>query len=573
MPSPAEEASLPPLIVIVGPTAAGKTALAVRLARDVGGEIVSADSRQVYRGMDVGTAKATPQEQALVPHHLIDVVDPDETLGLAQFQEMAYAAIDDVLARARVPFLVGGTGQYVMAVVEGWRVPRVPPDEVLRRDLYRQAKEEGAEALHNRLRTLDPGAAERIDPRNVRRVIRALEVCLTTGRPISEQQGKSPPPYRILMIGLTMARPQLYQRIDERVERMIEAGLEDEVRRLLAEGYGFELPAMSGVGYGQFAPYMTGEAALVDVVREIKRATRRFVRHQSNWFRRDDPRICWFDTMPDPYDAALDLICEFLSRGKTPVAPESIQDGRHSQGSCRHSPGRRSPKAEPAQRLEASHLRSSIACIPIGGKTTMHVRIIGVTSFAQNDSAPEALLEHAGRTCYRSEPKGEPGKFLRARIREGHESIIEHASVTFEISGISRACSHQLVRHRIASYSQESQRYVGMSAPEFVVPPSVAENPQAVAIWDEFMGQVTKAYHRLRELGVRKEDARFVLPNAAATRIIVTMNFRSLRHFFSVRCDRAAQWEIRDLALEMLRQVHVLAPSVFGDLYDRFLQE
>jgi thymidylate synthase (FAD) len=201
----------------------------------------------------------------------------------------------------------------------------------------------------------------------------------------------------------------------------------------------------------------------------------------------------------------------------------------------------------------------------------MQVSIKGVTRFAEDPGAPEALLEHAGRACYRSEPKGDPGKFLRARIREGHESIIEHASVTFEISGISRACSHQLVRHRIASYSQESQRYVDMSEPEFVVPPSVAESSEAQAIWDRFMDQVADTYHQLRGLGVRKEDARFVLPNAAATTIIVTMNFRALRHFFSVRCERGAQWEIRRLAREMLRQVHELAPSVFGDLYDRFL--
>ena len=201
----------------------------------------------------------------------------------------------------------------------------------------------------------------------------------------------------------------------------------------------------------------------------------------------------------------------------------------------------------------------------------MHVEIIGITGFQIGEGGPEALLEHAGRACYRSESKGRPGKFLQARIREGHESIIEHASVTFEISGISRACSHQLVRHRLASYSQESQRYVDMTVPEFVMPPSVAENPQARAVWDEFMGQVSDTYRRLRELGTRKEDARFVLPNAAATRIIVTMNLRSLRHFFSVRCDKAAQWEIRALALEMLRQVHEIAPAVFADLYERFI--
>ena len=200
----------------------------------------------------------------------------------------------------------------------------------------------------------------------------------------------------------------------------------------------------------------------------------------------------------------------------------------------------------------------------------MQVEIIGVSNFTGGDGSAEGLVEYAGRACYRSAPKGDPGKFVSARVGEGHESIIEHASITFEISGISRACSHQLVRHRIASYSQESQRYVDMSAPEFVVPPSIAENSQAMVVWEECMGQVVDTYHRLRELGARKEDARFVLPNATATRIIVTMNFRALRHLFSVRCDKAAQWEIRDLALEMLQQVHALAPGVFGDLYERF---
>ena len=208
----------------------------------------------------------------------------------------------------------------------------------------------------------------------------------------------------------------------------------------------------------------------------------------------------------------------------------------------------------------------------------MQVQIIGATRFLRGDGGSEATdvevgLEHAGRACYRSVSRGDPARFLRSRIAEGHESIIEHASATFDIRGISRACSHQLVRHRLASYSQESQRYVHMSDPEFVVPPSVADNPEALAVWDEFTGRVTEAYIRLRDLGVRKEDARFVLPNASATRIIVTMNFRSLRHFFAVRCDKAAQWEIRALALEMLRQMYDLAPSVFGDLYERFLGE
>jgi tRNA dimethylallyltransferase len=200
-----------------------------------------------------------------------------------------------------------------MAVVEGWQVPRVPPDKGLRRKLYRQADAEGADALHARLCELDPVAAERIDPRNVRRVVRALEVCLVTGQPISEQQGKSPPPYRILMIGLTMPRPQLYEHIDRRVERMTAAGLEDEVRGLVASGYGFDLPAMSGVGYGQFAPYLAGEATPDDVIREIQRATRRFVRHQSNWFRQNDPRIYWLDATSEPFEPAFELVNGFLT--------------------------------------------------------------------------------------------------------------------------------------------------------------------------------------------------------------------------------------------------------------------
>ena len=313
-PSPVEkkEVGLPPLIVVVGPTAVGKTALAVRLAETVGGEIVSADSRQVYRGLDIGTAKAGPEEQARARHHLVDIVDPDETLGLAQFQALAYAAIDGILAWGRVPFLVGGTGQYVMSVAEGWVVPRVPPDEELRSQLYRQAETEGTQALHDRLRTLDPKAAGRIDARNVRRVVRALEVCLLTGEPISRQQTRTPPPYRLLIIGLALERSALYRHIDERVERMMAAGLEEEVRGLVAAGYGFDLPAMSGVGYGQFAPYLAGEISLEEVATRIKRASRRFVRQQANWFCSDDPRIHWFDAAGDPYAAALDLVRTFI---------------------------------------------------------------------------------------------------------------------------------------------------------------------------------------------------------------------------------------------------------------------
>jgi tRNA dimethylallyltransferase len=283
------------LLTLVGPTAVGKTALALHLAEALNGEIVSADSRLFYRGMDIGTAKPTAEERACVPHHLIDIADPDETVGLAEFQEQAYTAIDGILTRGKLPLLVGGTGQYVRAVLEGWCVPRVPPDADLRAELEAQAEREGCEALHARLTQLDPAAAEKIDPRNVRRVIRALEVCTLTGQPISEQQGREPPPYRILQIGLTMERETLYARADERIKAMIAAGLEGEVRRLVEAGYEWNLPAMSGLGYVQFKPYFEGEATLEEVVAEIKRDTRRFIRHQYNWFRLSDPAIRWFD--------------------------------------------------------------------------------------------------------------------------------------------------------------------------------------------------------------------------------------------------------------------------------------
>lgn len=196
----------------------------------------------------------------------------------------------------------------------------------------------------------------------------------------------------------------------------------------------------------------------------------------------------------------------------------------------------------------------------------MKVELIAVTRYLRGEGTPEELLEHAGRICYRSESRGEPGKFIQARVREGHESIIEHANASFEISGISRACSHQLVRHRLASYSQESQRYVEMTDPEWALPPDILENDEAMEIWKGFAGEVTGAYEALRELGIKKEDARFALPNGAATRIIVTMNFRELLHLFRIRISRAAQWEIRDVGVRMLELVYAQAPSVFADI-------
>ncbi len=196
----------------------------------------------------------------------------------------------------------------------------------------------------------------------------------------------------------------------------------------------------------------------------------------------------------------------------------------------------------------------------------MEVKLIALTQYFGDDGSPEALIEHAARVCYRSEPRGNRAAFIRARLRDGHESVIEHAAATFEVAGISRVCSHQLVRHRLASYSQESQRYVDMSAPEFVLPPELASNAAAREVWDAFAAQVTQTYQALRALGLKKEDARFVLPNATATRLVVTMNFRELRHFFRLRITPEAQWEIRAVAQRMLALLVPHAPTVFGSL-------
>ena len=287
------------IVVVVGPTAAGKTDLAIALAAALGGEIISADSRQIYRGMDIGTAKATPEQRARAPHHLLDVVNPDQVLTLAEYQHMAYDAITGVQSRGLVPILAGGTGQYVRAVTEGWQIPAVAPDPALRAALEAEALEAGAEAFHARLAGLDPRAAARIDYRNVRRVIRALEVCLVTGRPISELQSKEPPPWRAgrraCWIGVTRPRPELYARIDARVDRMIAGGLVEEVRALAGAGYGWDLPAMTGLGYRQVGQYLRGEMDLEAAIALIKKGTRRFVQQQYNWFPVSDPAIRWLD--------------------------------------------------------------------------------------------------------------------------------------------------------------------------------------------------------------------------------------------------------------------------------------
>ncbi len=284
-----------PLLLLVGPTAVGKTELAIRLAERLNGEIVSADSRLFYRGMDIGTAKPTPVEQARVPHHLIDVADPDETWSLAMFQQRAHEVIAEIHARGRLPLLVGGTGQYVRAVTQGWTPPEVEPDERLRLVLEKLAEERGKEWLYDRLKAVDPEAAAVIDLRNVRRTIRALEVILTTGHKFSAQRGQADSPYDLLTVGLNRPREELYARVDARIDAMFAAGLLDEVRALLAKGYSPELPSMSGIGYRECCQVLSGQMSEEQARVQMKRITRVFVRRQANWFKESDPSIHWFE--------------------------------------------------------------------------------------------------------------------------------------------------------------------------------------------------------------------------------------------------------------------------------------
>jgi tRNA dimethylallyltransferase len=279
------------LLVIVGPTAVGKTDLSLSIAKEFNGEIISADSRLFYKGLDIGTAKPSMAERSVVPHHLIDICRPDQTLTLGEYQRLAYRKIEEIEDRDRLPILVGGTGQYVMAVVEGWGIPEIAPHPQLRRQLELLHPEE----LARWLRILDPQAADRIDPRNLRRVVRALEVSLISGQPISDLQEKTPPPYKIHIIGLHRDRESLYERIDRRVDTMLAKGLVEEVSGLRAKGYRAHLPSMSGLGYRQILAYLRGEVSLDEAVDRIKFETHRFARQQATWFRQDDPRIIWFD--------------------------------------------------------------------------------------------------------------------------------------------------------------------------------------------------------------------------------------------------------------------------------------
>lgn len=314
----ADNSVIQPLVVILGPTGVGKTQIAIQVAKTLSAEIVSADSRLLYTGMDIGTAKPSHSEREQVPHHLIDVTMPDKIWSLAQYQAAARQAIRAIHQHNHLPILVGGTGQYVFAITQGWEIPPVAPNPLLRNALETWNEQIGYLALHDRLAHLDPIAAAGIEPPNSRRTIRALEVIFTTGRLFSAQKTSTTPPYRILKIGINRPRPELYRRIDERIDQMLQTGFVDEVRYLLEQGYSPELPTMSAIGYGEIAAYLRGQCSQDEAIMGMKRRTRIFVRRQANWFKQDDPTIHWCSVNENTTIAVERMIRDWLSEPATP---------------------------------------------------------------------------------------------------------------------------------------------------------------------------------------------------------------------------------------------------------------
>lgn len=302
--------------VIVGPTAAGKSAVALKLALIADGEVISADSMQVYRGMDIGTAKPSEEERKLVRHHLLDVCYPDDPMTVSRYCELARAAYDDIVSRGKLPVIAGGTGLYVDAATMGFLFPDAGSDQGLRQDLYRRAELEGPERLHAELSEVDGEAAGRIHPNDARRIVRALEVFLRTGRPISElqrldRQGNGIPS---AYFGIYANREVLVRRIDSRVDRMMEQGLLDEVRRLDAAGYCDSKVAMQAIGYKELIAHIRGEATLEASVEKIKLETRKYSKRQMTWFRRHK-QMKWYDSeKADAAQIAADIANELAKR-------------------------------------------------------------------------------------------------------------------------------------------------------------------------------------------------------------------------------------------------------------------
>ena len=299
----------------MGPTGVGKTALAVALAERFRGEVISADSRQVYRQMDIGTGKPSAEEQRLAPHHLLDLLDPTESFDLATFLALAHAAIEEVKWRGGLPLVTGGTGQYIWALYEGWQVPPAAPNAEFRRSKQLEADRIGPQALHQELAAVDPVRAAQIDPRNVRRVIRALEILHFTQRIPSEYGGRAEGPSDAPVLGLNLDREELYRRIDLRVDQMMSRGFLAEVERLAARGLTFEKGALASPGYRELGQYLSGELTLDEAVLRTKSQTHGLARGQYGWFKPSDPRITWLDAAaPDLVEQAAVPVEAFLTR-------------------------------------------------------------------------------------------------------------------------------------------------------------------------------------------------------------------------------------------------------------------
>ncbi len=282
------------ILAIVGPTAVGKTDVAIRIALEANGEIVNTDSRQVYKYMDIGTAKPTVEQRSSVPHHLIDIVDPNDDFSLGLFLDHSRRTIDDIFERSKLPILVGGSGQYIWGLLEGWQVPQIPPNPELRKSLERRIRKYGLATVYEELTKFSPESASRIDASNPRRIIRALEIYYSSGKEANTYDN-IPPPYSINIAGLYLERSNLYKRAENRIDRMIENGWVKEVEKLLTMGYSADLPSMSSLGYTEICEHLRGITTIDEAIEKTKSRTKKFIRHQNSWFKESDDRINWIE--------------------------------------------------------------------------------------------------------------------------------------------------------------------------------------------------------------------------------------------------------------------------------------
>ncbi|MFW5992327.1 MAG: tRNA (adenosine(37)-N6)-dimethylallyltransferase MiaA [Halanaerobiaceae bacterium] len=304
------------LPVILGPTAVGKTGISLTVAKNLEAEIISADSMQIYRGMDIGTAKVDKVNRKNIPHHLIDIIDPDQEFSVADYQQKVDKIIPDIYAQNKIPIMVGGTGLYIQAVIEGFILPEMEKDEELRQNLRKEAKEYGNEYVHNKLKEIDPTLAEKLHPNDLRRVIRGIEIYFQTGKTKTyfvKKQAESDNRYRALKIGLKRNREELYRRINDRVDAMIEAGLIEEVKEIRENFNNISKTAGQALGYKEIFAYLEGDYSLQEAIRLIKRNTRHFAKRQITWFKRDE-NILWFNLTDLSRTEVINKITTFIKK-------------------------------------------------------------------------------------------------------------------------------------------------------------------------------------------------------------------------------------------------------------------